>query len=128
MEVTWTKFSKRAFQGSEGLTQRIHEVGLAGALLGIYNGIALSSLQNVVENSEEVPNCLGCEQEKMNASLSYHKSQSEQLRTDIAALKNQENFTRQALEAKKRVLAAAHNQVDAHTAGISSRQLRWRLS
>ena len=36
----------------------------------------------------------------MNATLSYHKSQADQLRTDIAALKKQENSTRQALEAK----------------------------
>lgn len=36
----------------------------------------------------------------MNATLSYHKSQADQLRTDIAALKKQESSTRQALEAK----------------------------
>jgi len=36
----------------------------------------------------------------MNATLSYHKSQADQLRADIAALKKQESSTRQALEAK----------------------------
>ena len=40
------------------------------------------------------------EQEKMNATQSYHRSQADQLRTDIAALKKQESSTRQTLEAK----------------------------
>jgi hypothetical protein len=45
-------------------------------------------------------NAVVSEQEKMNATQSYHRSQADQLRTDIAALKKQESSTRQTLEAK----------------------------
>lgn len=82
----------------------------------------LTQVREELQNLEVKVNSIVSEQEKMNATLSYHKSQADQLRTDIAALKKQENSTRHALEAKKRLLATAHNQVEAHKAGIASRR------
>jgi structural maintenance of chromosome 3 (chondroitin sulfate proteoglycan 6) len=55
-----------------------------------------SSLQNL----EQKLNSLVSEQEKMAAAISYHRSQADQLRNDIDALKHQEFSNRQALEKK----------------------------
>ncbi|XP_073386967.1 structural maintenance of chromosomes protein 3 [Physcomitrium patens] len=82
----------------------------------------LTKVRAELQNIDSKCNAIVSEQEKMNATLSYHKSQADQLRADIAALKKQESSTRQALEAKKRLLATAHNQIDSHKAGIASRR------
>ncbi|KAH9570768.1 hypothetical protein CY35_02G058500 [Sphagnum magellanicum] len=76
-----------------------------------------SSLQNV----EQKLNSLVSEQEKMAAAISYHKSQADQLRNDIDALKHQEFSNRQALEKKKKLLATAQNQIETQKANIASR-------
>jgi structural maintenance of chromosome 3 (chondroitin sulfate proteoglycan 6) len=57
----------------------------------------------------------------MAAAISYHKSQADQLRNDIDALKHQEFSNRQALEKKKKLLATAQNQIETQKANIASR-------
>lgn len=82
----------------------------------------LTKVRTELQNLDMKCNAVVSEQEKMNATQSYHRSQADQLRTDIAALKKQESSTRQTLEAKKKLLATAHNQVEGHKAGIASRR------
>ena len=60
----------------------------------------LAEVRAELQNLDFKCNSIVSEQEKLNATRSYHKSQADQLRTDIAALKKQESSTRQALEAK----------------------------
>eukprot|EP00249_Psilotum_nudum_P021227 c28024_g1_i1 orf=174-3791(+) len=82
----------------------------------------LEKVRNSVQEIDQRITAVISEQQKLEATRSHYKSESEQLKQDIANAKKQEASISKALGKKKKLLLNAHSQIEQLESGLATKQ------